>query len=375
MYFSIAYFLLSFFGLGYATYTDFKERIVSNRLTFGLIAIGVALHFFDAIANAQMLIFYETLFAVVATFVFAYALYHFGVWAGGDVKLFTAIAALNPINYAFLGSALGINAQLLGAISLPLFPLTLFVFSVLAMLPYGLALSINGIAKNRELRKIIAPEIRERLLHIAEFAVAVAALNAVFLQLKWNPYLLLIVLIAMAFLPKLARIAIDAALVAIALFFDVYALAYDFIALFAVVAAIYLLLKLYAVGRDEAMRKKIKISALEEGMIVAENIVGRGGKIMRIRPLGFGELWDYFRGMNMKALKERMHIKGRIIASARHAGGVSDAEIAELKKLVRQGKLKNEISIKMSVPFVPAVLIAFVVLSIVGDILWNLMLL
>lgn len=375
MYFGIAYFLLSFFGLGYATYTDFKARIVSNKLTFSLIAIGVALHFFDALANAQMLAFYETLFAVIATFVFAYALYHFGVWAGGDVKLFTAIAALNPINYAFVGSALGINAQLLGTIAIPIFPLTLFVFSVLAMLPYGLALSVNGIAKNMELRKIILPEVKERLLHIAEFAIAVGALNAVFLQLKWNPYLLLIVLVAMAFLPKFARIAVDVVLVAIALFFDAYALAFDFIVLFAVVAAIYLLLKLYVVGRDEVMRKKIRISALEEGMIAAENIVGRDGKIIRVKPLGFGELWDYFRGMNMKALKERMRIKGEIIASARRAGGVSKGEIAELKKLVKQGKLKNEISIKMSVPFVPAVLVAFIVLSIIGDLFWNLLML
>ena len=375
MYFGIAYFLLSAFGLGYATYTDFRERIVANRLTFGLIAMGIALHFADALANAQMLIFYETIFAVIATFVFAYALYHFGVWAGGDVKLFTAIAALNPINYAFLGGALGISAPLLGTIALPLFPLTLFVFSVLAMLPYGLALSINGIRKNAELKKIILPEIRERLLHIAEFAVAVGALNAIFIQLKWNPYLVLIVLIAMAFLPKIARIALDIVLVAAALFFDAYALAFDFIALFAVVSAIYLLLKLYVVGRDEAMRKKIKITALEEGMIVAENIVSRNGKIIRVKPLGFGELWDYFRGMNMRALSERMRIRGKIIASARNAGGVSEKEIVELKKLVKQGKLKNEICIKMSVPFVPAVLIAFIVLSIAGDILWNLMLL
>ena len=375
MYFGIAYFLLSAFGLGYATYTDFRERIVANRLTFGLIAMGIVLHFADALANAQMLIFYETIFAVIATFVFAYALYHFGVWAGGDVKLFTAIAALNPINYAFLGGALGISAPLLGTIALPLFPLTLFVFSVLAMLPYGLALSINGIRKNAELKKIILPEIRERLLHIAEFAVAVGALNAIFIQLKWNPYLVLIVLIAMAFLPKIARIALDIVLVAAALFFDAYALAFDFIALFAVVSAIYLLLKLYVVGRDEAMRKKIKITALEEGMIVAENIVSRNGKIIRVKPLGFGELWDYFRGMNMRALSERMRIRGKIIASARNAGGVSEKEIVELKKLVKQGKLKNEICIKMSVPFVPAVLIAFIVLSIAGDILWNLMLL
>jgi len=375
MYFGIAYFLLTIFGLGYATYTDFKERIVANRLTFGLIAMGIVLHFADALANAQMLIFYETIFAVIATFVFAYALYHFGVWAGGDVKLFTAIAALNPINYAFLGGALGISAPLLGTIALPLFPLTLFVFSVLAMLPYGLALSINGIRKNAELKKIILPEIRERLLHIAEFAVAVGALNAIFIQLKWNPYLVLIVLIAMAFLPKIARIALDIVLVAAALFFDAYALAFDFIALFAVVSAIYLLLKLYVVGRDEAMRKKIKITALEEGMIVAENIVSRNGKIIRVKPLGFGELWDYFRGMNMRALSERMRIRGKIIASARNAGGVSEKEIVELKKLVKQGKLKNEICIKMSVPFVPAVLIAFIVLSIAGDILWNLMLL
>ena len=76
----------------------------------------------------------------------------------------------------------------------------------------------------------------------------------------------------------------------------------------------------------------------------------------------------------MEGLKEYMNPKGKEVISSRKARGVTDEEIAELKKYVNEGLLENKMRIKMSAPFVPAIIIAYLVLNIVGDLLWNLIL-
>ena len=136
--FFLIFFFISFIGLIIATITDLKNRIVSNKLTYPLIVIGIALHLIQVFFAENTLISINSLiaFAVPAiTFVCGYGLWKLGVWAGGDVKMFTALAALNPLNPNLLGPHFGY--WFFESISLPLFPLTLFLFSILAMLPSG----------------------------------------------------------------------------------------------------------------------------------------------------------------------------------------------------------------------------------------------
>ena len=47
-------------------------------------------------------------------------------------------------------------------------------------------------------------------------------------------------------------------------------------------------------------------------------------------------------------------------------------KIAELQEAVKKGRIEDRIRISLSAPFVPAIFIAYVVLQLVGDLLWNL---
>ncbi len=69
-----------------------------------------------------------------------------------------------------------------------------------------------------------------------------------------------------------------------------------------------------------------------------------------------------------------MFPKGKEIVSSRKARGVTPGEINELQKLVKEGKLEDKIELKLSAPFVPAILIAYLALNVCGDLLWNLVL-
>ncbi|PJA16241.1 MAG: hypothetical protein COX63_03450, partial [Candidatus Diapherotrites archaeon CG_4_10_14_0_2_um_filter_31_5] len=47
-------------------------------------------------------------------------------------------------------------------------PLTLFIFSIISMLPYGMLLSINVLRKRKELRKELTEELKQRLIQAVQ---------------------------------------------------------------------------------------------------------------------------------------------------------------------------------------------------------------
>ncbi|MBQ6219331.1 MAG: prepilin peptidase [Methanosphaera sp.] len=75
-----------------ATYTDVKRQIIPNELTFSTIILGLSLTSLYFYIMGKIDIFYYLTILVV--FMFSYILWRLNVWAGGDVKLFTAISTL-----------------------------------------------------------------------------------------------------------------------------------------------------------------------------------------------------------------------------------------------------------------------------------------
>jgi len=65
-----------------------------------------------------------------------------------------------------------------------------------------------------------------------------------------------------------------------------------------------------------------------------------------------------------------MQPKGKEIISSKSAAGLEEKQIAKLKELAKKGKIPDRLLVKESAPFVPAVLIAYIVLNIVGDVIW-----
>lgn len=87
-----------------ATYTDIKWGIIPNYLTFSMIILGLGIitYYFYITSNFKI----DYYFAVLCIFIFSYVLWHFGLWAGGDVKLITGISTMlipDFLNYANTG--------------------------------------------------------------------------------------------------------------------------------------------------------------------------------------------------------------------------------------------------------------------------------
>ncbi|MFH1256314.1 MAG: A24 family peptidase [Candidatus Diapherotrites archaeon] len=99
---------------GIAAWTDLRTGLINDWLTYPLIAIG---------AIFGLLEFDWTAFGLAAVvFAIGYALYYFGKFGGGDVKLFTGIALVLPF---FQGQLFILNVVIVSAlvsfVALPLY--------------------------------------------------------------------------------------------------------------------------------------------------------------------------------------------------------------------------------------------------------------
>jgi len=228
---------LAVFAVLAACYTDLRWRLIPNKLTLPLIAAGVIFHLIVGLSRGDLWVAASGALGGGLAFVLGYALWLAGGWAGGDVKLFTALGALLQTHKA------------------PYTP---------ALYPASLSILFNG-----------------------------AILAA--------PVLLTYVLAC------LAR------------------------------------------GRG-AFKREVKITELKEGMIPAELIYEFEGEVRRESG------W-------------RLKPKGRILANPNVAAGLTRSQVGRLKKLVREGKLKDSLRIKLGMPFAPVLAAGVLVLVGFGD-LW-----
>lgn len=370
--FYLVAFSISIIGLIIATYTDFKERIISNKLNYTLLFSGFILQGIMSYYYNDYMILGIAVVVTLLTFFGSYLLWKAGVWAGGDVKLMTALAALNPFNPNLLYN-LGFEIPLFESISLPLFPLSLFIFSVFAMLPYGALLTLNAVRKKTEMKKEILRDVKDKMKVSVETSIGLVGISSViaFFGIPW-----LIIFPAIFLFYKIPGIAkkITAVLIfAFAFYINSANAIYNAVILYILIIFIYSLIKFYFYSK-KALEKEIPLDELEEGDIPAETVLFSEGKVIKKPQISIKTIIKYFKDNNLEGLKKYMNPKGREIISARKARGVTDEEIAELKKLQKEGLLENKMRIKMSAPFVPAVLIGYVMLNIVGDLIWNLIL-
>ena len=373
MQFQLAYFFFALAVIIIATCTDIKKRVVPDWLSYSAIAIGIGIHAVESYLTSSVwpLAFSAGIAAI--TFGFGYGLWKLGVWAGGDVKLFTAIGAISPLNYAVFSQWILPNVKLLAPISIPVFPLTLFVFSAIAVLPYGAGIAIRETISNSALRKKVVSELRKNAIELLFFCLAAVGIGIITERLAISPWIGLAGIIVWGLLGKYRKIA-GVVLIAIGFWLEPWNAVLGFAYLFAVLLAIYSVIKFYLAARNEVFRKTKKISELEEGEIPAESIVEIEGKIERAGPLEMGKIIKHLKANNLGALRQMLSRRGREIVSRRRAMGVTEGEIRELRELVEKGALEDKIEVKLSAPFVPAVLIAFIASGFLGDIIWRILL-
>lgn len=128
-----------------ASYTDLKSRIIPNRLTYPLIGAGIAFHALLGVSKGNAWTAAGGAFGAALAFLVGYALWLVGGWAGGDVKLFTALGALMPFYDAPVVRA-----------PYP-FPLTIFLNGIVAMIPI---ISIYAIICRARGRGVLHEQVR-----------------------------------------------------------------------------------------------------------------------------------------------------------------------------------------------------------------------
>lgn len=101
--------------------------------------------------------------------------------------------------------------------------------------------------------------------------------------------------------------------------------------------------------------ERVKITELREGMIPAETIYEKDGKVSRwSSKFGLGPHYDH------------------IYTNPRRAAGLTRYQVGALKRFVRERKLKNYIKLKKGIPFAPALGLGVFIAVFFGDVYWQL---
>ncbi len=354
--------IASIAGLAITTYTDLKERIAPNKITFGMLFLGIIIYGTQSIMEMRPEPIIYSLLGAALGFMFAWALWKIGVFAGGDVKLFMGLGALNPFTPAL------IKAGTVASLGIPIFPLTLFMYSLLAFLPYGLALSLYKLHKNKPFQKKVIEDVKKRTMQGLHGALFLAGVGTILVAFGQTPLFSLPIAIVWGFSGKLAKIfTILAAIVAS--YLSIFLFAQAFLAISTVVVLLYGTAKLMFSLRP-LLSKEIKLSELEEGMIPAKTLAWEGKKVIEIAPLNLHTIIKYAKEQKVM----EMFTPKREIVSALKARGLTEEEIKELKKLAKKKLILSKIMIKDSMPFVPTMLLGYLFCLALGDLFWTIIL-
>ena len=279
--------LLALAGLAFASFTDLRERIVPDELSYSMVAVGLLYHAYLSATTWSPHPFLLSLGGAAAAFGFAYLLWRIGAWAGGDVKLFAGLGALVPWE----------------------FPFVVFLNSVALSFPFILLYVLARTAAVPRLRRVFG----SMLMRGVTRGVRLALVGLVLASLG-NPAL-----------TDAGAVAVFASALFVALFWE---------------AASY--------GRREALRKRVPLSRLEEGMISADTLYLEKGKILEFRP----------------SLLQKLTLfePKRTVASMYRAAGLEKRDIATLR---RHG-IKS-LWVKESMPMVPVMFLGGVAAALYGN--------
>lgn len=356
--------IISIIGLLIATYTDLKERIVPNKLNFSLAIIGLILYGTQSILIFDITPFLLSVIGLIFGFVFGWILWKLGVFAGGDVKLFMGLGALNPFTPALINTGLLTNS------SIPIFPITLFAYSLIGFLPYGLFVILSKAIKKKKERKIILSELKKKIISGIRISISLAFIYTLFITFFPQTHFifqLIAILITGLIIHRLSekiRNTLEFIILILGILTDAFVFLQSFLAISIMMTFLFGTLKLLLSSRI-LLCEEIRISDLKEGMIPQKSLIKKGKKIIEIDGLSTKKIFSYI--LSGKA-KDIISEKNEII-SANKARGVTNEEIKILKKLAKEKLIKNKMMIKDSMPFVPAMLISYILCLILGDFL------
>ncbi|HEX3014193.1 MAG TPA: A24 family peptidase C-terminal domain-containing protein [Methanobacterium sp.] len=337
----------------YASYTDLKSGIIQNKLTFSLIGLGIVLNAVYAfMINDMWFIIIGVLFTAVI-FALGYIFWKLGAWAGGDVKLFTALAALLPfyplvLNYNIFGVAFPI-------VSFYGFPLTLIINSLLSILPF-LLIYVLFIAIKRKpylVDELLTP-VKEYKKNIVLSLVTTSAITLTYIILPYIPYKTIIILLVLicvlsliiSRLPNKIKMVVVSVFTVFALYTHMQLTLIGIVSIFLAVTFIGFIKTILMSVNKKALQDNYEISDLKEGMIPVYSMYQRNDEVYVDDKGFFEKIKESLKNGDPAGITAP---KGKLLISSM-AAGLTEDNITLLKKLSEENKIDSKIKIKRGVP-------------------------
>jgi len=354
----------------YASYSDLKHGIIPNKLTFPLIGIGIILNGFYALQTGNLWIIIGCLLITGVIFVLGYLFWKLGAWAGGDVKLFTALAALLPFYPAL------ITYQIF-QVTFPVesnypFPLTLIINSILSMLPFLLIYVFYVAIKTKPhlVGELLSP-VKDYRKNLVLTLVITSAVTLTYFITKQLNYQVIIVSLIMIYLfslliskfPNRVKAVLVSVVTAFALFYSFQVTISSIIILFISIVFIEMVRKLLTTVSKEALQNDYPVSDLKEGMIPAYKLYQTDHEIFVDDESFFQKIKKAIKTTDISLITAP---KGKLVVGSL-AAGLTKEDIELLKNLAKEAKISNEFRVKKGVPFAPSILIGLIISLFVGD--------
>ncbi|MFQ6050277.1 MAG: A24 family peptidase C-terminal domain-containing protein [Candidatus Hydrothermarchaeota archaeon] len=364
--------LISFSGALYAGYSDLKRGIIPNKLTFPMIATGIIIHALHGAYISDLRVVISGILGALVSFVFGYVLWLLGAWSGGDVKLLTGFGALLPYGIPKVSDYPALSPfPLVGFAPYPFF-LTIFLNSVIGIAPFLLFYVFYvGRDKKDELKKIFEPFLKPWGIFETSFVLMGFGYAGILISALLRLRFAFIIVLPMLFLAYRLEIRIRRLLTL--LFLVLMLISYSYVSkvlviwlyIFFMILIVQFIITFASVTRTKILVDRKRISELKEGEISGETIYFKEGKVIRERGYGIKEIVDMILKGDFDMLKSR-----DVIVSSKSAAGVTQEQIETLNKLVKDGKLEDEIIVKKGMPYGPALFLGLFISMIFGDLFW-----
>lgn len=330
-----------------ASYTDLKQRIVKNKLTAVFGVLGLLLHFLASFQAGSFQPIFSSLLSGTIIFLLCFLLWKIGLWAAGDVKIFTALAVILPRPPELLNPVFHeVYTQI------PIFSVSVMVNGFLLALPFMFLYVIWNARRDR-----LKGLARKTVFRTSFITLTVFGLTSVFERFSIPLFAVFFLLLAFSFLPK--RFMLIPGFLATLTALMVWGSSFEALAT-GFIGTGFLIGFLQALSlKDEVFRERKKVEELQEGDIPAFTLVKTDEGVKRKTFPGFKKLVK-----SPKEIEEYLN-PSNVIVSGRNAGGITQKEIKKLKNLEEVEK----ISISTSTPFVPVLFAGLLVSIFVGDLM------
>lgn len=362
--------LIAIVACFYASYSDLKWGIIPNKLTFPLIAIGIILNSVYAFMIGEIWIIVMCLVMTGVIFALGYIFWKMGAWAGGDVKLFTALAALLPFSPVLVSyKILGVHFPVEGAYP---FPLTLIINSILSVFPFILMYVVYVVVKTKRhlIDELLSPvkEYKEKFVLTLVITSSVTITMFITQELRLQIIIISLILIylltmVISKMPNRVKAVVVSLVVVASLFYNFNITIYSIILLYISITILGIIRKLLFSVNKEALQDEYPLEELKEGMIPAHNLYQRDDEVYVDKKTFVNKIVEAIQTKDMSLLTTP---PGKNLI-ANLAAGLTPDDIELLKKLHKEGKISNKFKVKRGVPFAPSIFIGLLISLFIGD--------